>query len=68
LTKEVKKYTGGKTALSVQQMVLGKLAICMQKKKLDKLSSCTEINSKGIKDLNVRLETTAGKQRGNWKL
>jgi hypothetical protein len=42
----------------LQQMLLGKLGICMQKLKLDPcLSSCININSKWIKDLNIRPET-----------
>jgi hypothetical protein len=46
---------------SLQQMLLGKLDICMQKLKLDPYHlPCTSMNSKWIKDLNLRPET--------WKL
>jgi hypothetical protein len=42
----------------LQQMLLGKLNICMQKLKLDRCPSpCARINSKWIKDLNIRPET-----------
>jgi hypothetical protein len=43
---------------SLQQMLLEKLNICMRKLKLDSCHSpCTTINSKQIKDLNIRPET-----------
>jgi hypothetical protein len=38
-------------------MLLGKLDVCMQKNELDScLSPCTSINSKWVKDFNIRPE------------
>jgi hypothetical protein len=56
LTKAPKTYDGEKTASST--MLWGKVAFCLQKLKLDPcLSPCTSINSKWIKDLNIRPKT-----------
>jgi hypothetical protein len=42
----------------LQQMLLGKVVICHRKLKLDPcLSPCTSINSKWIKNLDIRPET-----------
>jgi hypothetical protein len=42
----------------LQQILLGKVVICPQKSQLDPcLSPCTSINSKWIKDLNIRTKT-----------
>jgi hypothetical protein len=42
----------------LQQMLLGKMVICLQKTELDPcLSPHTSVNSKWIKDLNIRPET-----------
>jgi hypothetical protein len=42
----------------LQQMLLGKVVTCLQKTETrSMLSPCTSINSKWIKDLNIRPET-----------
>jgi hypothetical protein len=49
----------------LQQMLQGKVVICLQKLKPDPyLSPCTSINSKWIKDLNIRPETLKLVQEG----
>jgi hypothetical protein len=51
---------------SLQQMLLGKVVICLQKSETRSMSvTCTSINSKCIKDLNIRPETevSIGKSR-----
>jgi hypothetical protein len=42
----------------LQQMLLGNVVVCLQKAELDPcLSPCSSINSKLIKELNIRLQT-----------
>jgi hypothetical protein len=49
----------------LQQMLLGKVVICLQEMKLDPcLSPCISINSKWIKDLNIRPKTLKLVQEG----
>jgi hypothetical protein len=56
LAKAPKIYDGEKQPL--HQMLLGKVVICLQNLKLDPyLSPCASINSKWIKDINIRPET-----------
>jgi hypothetical protein len=55
LTKTPKTYSGEKTVSSTN--VAGKLSICMQKTENRSMSLTFHINSKWIKDLNIRPKT-----------